>query len=479
MKARETKLVLVLFLSFILISVPPIQSVTSSEPKTTKTGNVTQLWKFPVVSNLCNLPVVIDGLVYVTACYAAGSLGYVYCLNASTGAIVWNYTTAYYIFSPLHVAEGITYKDTGSILYPDVFYVLNATTGEEMWNLKETGGVPFIAGGYLCLGNSCFNATTGAKIWEFPTELRRIQPFVVGDHAFINGYISKNDFSELIVYCLDLSTGTHLWNYTYTKMLLTVVDNHVFLWTTDPSNPDADVNNIIALDVFTGNKIWNYTVGGSFNTEIIEDSVYIGSGDTVYRVDATTGAEKWNYQLEDYHVSDLVVVNSSVYVSYGERLQCLDASTGDTKWMRTDVDVTHGLCCFGDEVYFGTAGERHRRGEYRDSDISTLYCLDAHTGTQIFNYTINGNTRHMIMVDDILYVGASYPFEYPVPKTGYVYSLKLTMEEVPISSSPPSEEVPVPHSPSSLDTQQILIAFIGVSAILLVTFFVYRKRQRS
>lgn len=72
----------------------------------------------------------------------------------------------------------------------------------------------------------------------------------------------------------------------------------------------------------------------------------------------------------------------------------------------------------------------------------------------------------MVMVDDILYVGASYP-GYPVPETGYVYALKPTIEEVP-----------VPSSLSSLDTQQILIAVIGVSTILVVTFFVLRKRRR-
>jgi outer membrane protein assembly factor BamB len=373
------------------------------------------------------------------------------------------------------VDEGITQKlhrNDGSRNM--TFYAINATTGEEIWNTNKYAWLQSIAGGYLYLGDACFNATTGAKIWEYPTENVILQPIIAGDLVYINGYASKNDRSERIVYCLDAKTGTYMWNYTYTKTLLTVVDNHVFLWTTDLSNPDSDVNNIIALDVFTGNKIWNHTVGGSFHTEIVEDSVYIGSDNTVYLVDATTGAEKWNYQLEDYHVSGLVVANSSVYVSYGERLQCLDAATGDTKWTRTDVDVSYGLCCFGDEVYFGTAGERHRRGEYRDSDISTLYCLDAHTGTQIFNYTINGDPRDMVMVDDILYVGASYPFVYPVPETGYVYALKPTIEEVPVPSSSPPEEVPTPHSPSSLDTQQILIAVAGVSAILVVTYFAYK-----
>jgi outer membrane protein assembly factor BamB len=118
-------------------------------------------------------------------------------------------------------------------------------------------------------------------------------------------------------------------------------------------------------------------------------------------------------------------------VSYGDSLHCLDASTGDTKWTRTDVDVSYGLYVFGDEVYFGTEGERHGRGEYRDSDISTIYCLDAHTGKQILNYTINGDPRYMVMVDDILYVGASYPYVYSVPETGYVYALKLTIEPIP------------------------------------------------
>jgi parallel beta-helix repeat protein len=235
---------------------------------------------------------------------------------------------------------------------------------------------------------------------------------------------------------LELATGKHLWNYTHTEYhnLCDVVDGRIFLRHNEKiDNSDTVIGNVVALDALTGNQIWNYTIWDSADyVEIDESSVYIGSNNTVYALDVSTGTEKWTDTPEDHEAKGLVAGHSSVYVSYGDSLHCLDASTGDTKWALTDVDVDYGFYVFGDEVYFGTEGSRDRKSLPLDS---TIYCLDAHTGTQIFNYTIEGDPFDMAMIDGILYVAADYPFLYIFLETGYLYALKPIIESIPESSS--------------------------------------------
>jgi outer membrane protein assembly factor BamB len=264
-----------------------------------------------------------------------------------------------------------------------------------------------------------------------------------------------------------MKTGKQIWNYSdpeYFKLCNGVVDNRVFYKQTNRTDPDNIVSNVVALDVVTGNKIWNYTFKDTIGqVEITKESVYIRT-DTVYCVDVITGVEKWAYKPEDYGATNLVVTDSSVYVNSVYNLHCLDASTGSKKWTYTDVGATSGLCADGDEVYVATSGPRANRY----SIDYNVHCLDANTGAQIWNYTVEGNPADIIVIDGIVYLGADQASSYSFPETGYVYALKPTIEEVP-----------VPHSPSSLDTQQILIAVAGVSTILVVTLFVYKRRQRA
>ena len=71
---------------------------TSTAPSTNQT-----LWKYST-SSAVNSPVVADGIVYV------GSDDYnVYALNATTGALIWTYTTGWSVYSCPAVAGGVVY----------------------------------------------------------------------------------------------------------------------------------------------------------------------------------------------------------------------------------------------------------------------------------------------------------------------------------------------------------------------------------
>jgi len=119
----------------------PYCNSNSTAPNTNQT-----LWKFhtggPVDS-----PVVSDGVVYF------GSLDdKVYALNASNGALIWNYTTGANVLSPSAVAEGMVF--VGS--YDGKVYAMEASRCRLIWNYLTGGTVvssPAVAGGMVYVGS--------------------------------------------------------------------------------------------------------------------------------------------------------------------------------------------------------------------------------------------------------------------------------------------------------------------------------------
>ena len=132
------------------------------------------VWNF-TVGEAASSPVAVDGFVYF-----GSSDGNVYCLDASNGAKIWNYTTWYNNEGPSHgyhwgngvsapaVAYGHVYVGSSDF---DVF-CLDASTGGKIWNFS-TGGIvraPSVAGGYVFAGSYdgnvyCLDASSGVELW--------------------------------------------------------------------------------------------------------------------------------------------------------------------------------------------------------------------------------------------------------------------------------------------------------------------------
>ena len=67
----------------------------------------------------------------------------VYCLSASDGSNIWNYTTPGWVDSSPAVANGYVYVgswelDANQTDLPSNVYCLNALTGAEVWNYRIT-----------------------------------------------------------------------------------------------------------------------------------------------------------------------------------------------------------------------------------------------------------------------------------------------------------------------------------------------------
>ncbi len=161
-------------------------------------------------------PAVANGCVYIGG-YSA------FAINASTGGKIWQYipenqrTQSYRLGSPA-VYDGHVY-----ITLPDNFYNLycfDAQTGTIMWNYSSHGlcSSPAVADGRVFVGALdsniyALNASTGAKIWNFTTG------YVVDSSSAVAGgvvYVGSGDGN---LYAFNASSGVKLWNFTLQPFL--------------------------------------------------------------------------------------------------------------------------------------------------------------------------------------------------------------------------------------------------------------------
>ena len=127
---------------------------TSTAPNTNNT-----IWSYTTGGAVESSPAVADGRVYVDSFYVDSFDYKIYCLNASTGAHIWNFTTYSYYSSPA-VADGKVYVGSTDMKV----WCLNASSASmipyerEIWNYT-TGGVygvrssPAVADGKVYVGS--------------------------------------------------------------------------------------------------------------------------------------------------------------------------------------------------------------------------------------------------------------------------------------------------------------------------------------
>ncbi len=161
-------------------------------------------WKFSakVEGSPYASPFVFDDKIF----FSAGNR--LFCLNKS-GIELWNFTADSKITnSPVVRDNKIFFASEGS------FYALDLN-GTLLWNRSFNGTISnaVLSGTSVCIGGkdrvSCFNATDGEPIWEFPTQGK-----VDSTPAIHEGRIyfaTNTQYGTL--YALNLSTGDLLWFY--------------------------------------------------------------------------------------------------------------------------------------------------------------------------------------------------------------------------------------------------------------------------
>jgi outer membrane protein assembly factor BamB len=290
------------------------------------------LWTFDAGAPIASSPAVTEGVVLL------GSRdGVLHGVSASDGApmwrletgpdlpLAWGYEGWDYITSSPTLAGGTAYWGSGD----GNVYAVDPQTGRERWRF-DTGGrirsTPAVAEGLLVIGNSDgfvfgLDARSGEPIWRFETAGVRLNSADFGfDRKQVSASAALSDgivyvgSRDASLYALDARDGTQRWKYG---------EESSWIITTAAVSPDRVFSGrsssgiIRSLDRETGQQVWAIEAQAYVYSSpvLVDKTLYVGQGDGDFvALDAGTGEERWSYRAGDAIYSTPAVHNGRIYV---------------------------------------------------------------------------------------------------------------------------------------------------------------------
>ncbi|MGD0831192.1 MAG: PQQ-binding-like beta-propeller repeat protein [Terracidiphilus sp.] len=306
-------------------------------------------WSFDAHGDVNSSPAVADGTVYVVS-----QDGNLYAVDSASGKQRWSFATLgehrftamgilgahpstemmpdpwdFFLSSPA-VAEGAVYFGSGD----GHIYCVDAHTGALRWNFK-TGDVvhssPTVAGGMVYVGSwdtyfYALNAATGTLAWKFQTgedPKAHLMTGIPGSAAVSNGMVFWG-CRDANFYALDTRTGALKWkvpNDGSWVISSPAVANGVVYYTT------SDSHRFQALDAVTGKILyWLPTNVYSFSSPAIAGlRAYFGTFDgQLHAVDLDKRAYAGGFATPGY------TANGPRYLAADGGLKADGIWTGDT-----------------------------------------------------------------------------------------------------------------------------------------------------
>ena len=139
------------------------------------------------------------------------------------------------------------------------------------------------------------------------------------------------------------------------------------------------------LNATTGAQSWNYTAGGNLDSSpaVSGGIVYVGSDDNkLYALNETTGGSLWNYTTGNKVKGSPAVSGGFVYFgSDDKKVYSLNAATGALNWSYTTADLVQGSPAISGGFVYASNVKK------------IMYALNATTGTLNWSYTAGGNIK--------------------------------------------------------------------------------------
>jgi outer membrane protein assembly factor BamB len=209
-----------------------------------------------------------------------------YCLDAATGKLRWEFWTDGWAAKTPAVADGRVY----SIIDKKV-YCLSAAAGKKIWETEAcASNFPPAAGeGLVVIGGRgevfCLNAQSGSILWKLNLGSWRFLPII--DKGKV--YIISRDSS---VYCVDAKTGTIIRDYKIGSFMLTkpVVTG---------GNLYVGADKIYCFDAASGILKWDAPSGGTVVAlQAVSGRLYLLTDDAMlYCCDTNTGSKSWQLKI--------------------------------------------------------------------------------------------------------------------------------------------------------------------------------------
>jgi outer membrane protein assembly factor BamB len=271
-------------------------------------------WRFHTGGRIFGSPAIARGAAFI-----GSADGYVYAVDAVSGALRWKARTGGRVASSPAVAGDRVF--VGS--YDGKLYALDAASGTVAWTFG-TGGERRFAGRHL------HGFPPDAETMPDPFDIYLSSPAVWQNLVIFGSGDGR-------VYALDRRTGKARWSYRTGDVVHAspaVAGGVVYIGSWD--------GYLYALDAATGKLVWRFAtgqdpeihnqVGFQSSAAVAGGVVYVGCRDAhLYAVDARTGQQRWAYDTDGaWVISSPAVANGRVYFGTGDsrRFVALDARTG-------------------------------------------------------------------------------------------------------------------------------------------------------
>ncbi len=140
---------------------------------------------------------------------------------------------------------------------------------------------------------------------------------------------------------------------------------------------------------------WSSSTSGP--AAVVKDAVYLGSGDSVYSLNASTGKAGWQYATNGAVAGPPAVANGALYIGSGDfNVYALNTSDGSLLWQYpTGSYVVSAPAVANGVVYVG-------------SDDNNLYALNATDGSLLWEYATGNPVQFTPAVfNGVVYVASS------------------------------------------------------------------------
>ena len=262
-----------------------------------------------------------------------------YCLDESTGGLLWTFDVPGYAQGTPAYAVGKVYFTSWEYV-GDHTYCVDAETGVQIWHQNgldwDTCGSPCVADGKVFVTTYNFyddgeiaamNASSGAILWQESIQRSDSTPAYTDGKVYVCGGCVA--YSNSQTYCFNADTGNLIWQ-TPTSLELgdwtcsvAVADGKVF----SGKSPFCGVPGIYALDATDGSDVWHYDEGGS-SPAVADGLVFTSGGGKVWAFGSIPSQyPDWDVNEDgDIDTQDIVMVGNH----WGE--------TGTPGWIREDVN---------------------------------------------------------------------------------------------------------------------------------------------
>ncbi len=242
--------------------------------------------------------------------------------------VLWTYEAKTPIASSAAVVDGKVYFGTSM----GVFYCLDAMTGAKVWEAKLPGAIvssPAIDGDKVYFGCNdrrfyCMNAATGGTKWAFSCSDSINSSATVADgKAYFGSY-------NWLFYCLDAATGEKLWTYQFDAPVTNcaaVSGDKVVVGSLEKK--------FICFEAQTGKPVWQaIKIWGASSPVISDGKIYLSSGSDFYCIKLDDGSVVWQKPYPSKTRTSPAIHNGFVYLASDEELLCVHAETGEAVWSK-------------------------------------------------------------------------------------------------------------------------------------------------